>query len=254
VFSLATLIDATERQLMPALVNWLDHVFYPGVSSNWDDGLLRQAVLGKIDQHTHLLDLGAGAGIIPQNNFKNLTSRVCGIDPDPRVLSNPYLHEAKVAFGSHIPYSDDEFDIVFSDNVLEHLEKPIEVFHEVYRVLKPGGYFVVKTPNRSHYVPLIARLTPLSFHRLYNRARGRRPQNTFHTFYRANSCKQIAELATSSSLQIESIQCVESRPEYLRLSALTYLFGIAYERTVNLSPLLAHWRVVLVAVLRKPKT
>jgi len=35
------------------------------------------------------LDLGAGAGIVSQMNFKGIASRVCGIDPDERVLSNP---------------------------------------------------------------------------------------------------------------------------------------------------------------------
>jgi ubiquinone/menaquinone biosynthesis C-methylase UbiE len=89
-------------------------------------------------------------------NFRGLVARVCGIDPDPRVGANPYLDEGKVAVGEDIPYPDTNFDIVFADNVLEHLQNPSLVFQEVARILKPGGLFLVKTPNKLHYMPLMA--------------------------------------------------------------------------------------------------
>ncbi|NJL60106.1 MAG: class I SAM-dependent methyltransferase [Desulfobacteraceae bacterium] len=90
--------------------------------------------------------MGAGAGILPQLNFKGKVSQVCGIDPDERVLHNPYLDEAIVATGESVPYPDEKFDIVFSANVFEHLSDPIKVFREIYRVLKPGGLFLFKHP------------------------------------------------------------------------------------------------------------
>jgi SAM-dependent methyltransferase len=237
---------------MNGLTGWLDQTFYPNQSKNWDDERLRERVLRRINSDTHLLDLGAGAGIVSQTNFRNLVARVCGIDPDPRVETNPYLHEAKVASGSCIPYPENTFDLVIADNVLEHLERPIEVFREVSRVLKPGGYFIAKTPNRSHYVPTIARATSISFHRLYNRLRGRDAEDTFPTYYRASSRSQIEALAHGSGLNIEMLELIEGRPEYLRLSPLTYLFGIVYERMVNLTSALANWRVLLIIQLRKP--
>jgi hypothetical protein len=45
---------------------------------------------------------------------------------------------------------------------------------------------------------------------------------------------------------------VEGRPEYLRLTALTYAVGLLYERIVNALPFLARYRILLIAVLRKP--
>ena len=54
-------------------------------------------------------------------NFRGLAARVCGVDLDPRVVDNPMLDEGKIADAGGIPYPDAAFDLVFADNVLEHL-------------------------------------------------------------------------------------------------------------------------------------
>lgn len=167
-------------------------------------------------------------------------------------MENPYLDEARVADAGGIPYEDGLFDLVFADNVMEHLDQPAQVFAEIARVLKPGGVLLFKTPNRSHYVPLIARLTSHGFHQFYNRLRGRDDEDTFPTCYLANSKAQVAALAAATGFEVSAIERIESRPEYLRLTAPTYLVGAAYERLVNLIPALARFRVVLVAELHKP--
>ena len=82
-------------------------------------------------------------------NFRGHARRLCGIDPDPRVAANPYLDEGQVGVGESIPYPDASFDVVFADNVLEHLPDPAAVFAAVTRVLRPGGVFLGKTPNAS---------------------------------------------------------------------------------------------------------
>lgn len=71
-------------------------------------------------------------------NFRGLMVRVCSIDPDPRVGAKPYLDEGKGACGEDIPYADTNFDIVFAENILEHLQNPSLVFQEVASILKPG--------------------------------------------------------------------------------------------------------------------
>jgi SAM-dependent methyltransferase len=233
------------------LVSALDERWYPGVRDNWDDQLLRERVLARLDARSSVLDLGAGAGIVTQMNFRDHAARVCGVDLDPRVAENPYLHEAKVATGERIPYGDGEFDVAFADNVLEHLQQPRQVFAEIARVLKPGGYFLAKTPNRWHYMPIIARLTPLAFHRFYNRLRGRASVDTFPTVYRANSFGQLRALAASTGFEVTRIEAVESRPEYLRMNALTYGCGYLYERLVNRFGFLSGLRILLVIELRK---
>lgn len=64
----------------------------------------------------------------------------------------------------------------------------------------------------------------------------------------ANSPQAIRRLAAAGDFAVDDIAPVEGRPEYLRISALTYLFG----RLVNASDLLAGLRILLIAELRKP--
>ena len=209
--------------------NWLDRGRYRAFETRWDDRLLRAAVLREIGPDKDLLDLGAGAGIVPEMNFKGHARRVCGVDPDPRVAANPNLDDGREGIGESIPYADASFDVVVSDNVLEHLDEPVAVFREVRRVLRPGGIFLAKTPNRWHYVALGASITPHSFHRKFNEARGRASVDTFPTRYRANSRGQLARIARDAGLELVSVDFFEGRPEYLRRWGALYLLGAAYE-------------------------
>jgi SAM-dependent methyltransferase len=237
---------------MYSLVAQIDRAWYSSFGAHWDDELLRERILAHLQPSSAVLDLGAGAGIVPQMNFRGLASSVSGVDLDPRVIGNPFLDEGRVADVAGIPYENDRFDLVFSDNVLEHLEKPLEVFREVARVLTPGGVFLFKTPNKWHYVSSIARLTPHGFHRYVNRLRGREEGDTFPTLYRANTKSDIHRLADQCGLSVISMERIEGRPEYLRLSWPTYVLGAAYERLVNASELFAPWRILLIGTLGKP--
>jgi SAM-dependent methyltransferase len=235
------------------LAQRLDRSLYPDHGDRWDDALFRRVLLTEISPDDRVLDLGAGAGIVPEMNFRGVAARVCGVDPDPRVADNPYLDEAEVGVGESVPYPDGSFDLVFADNVLEHLEDPRQVFAEVARLLAPGGRFLVKTPNRWHYVALAARWTPHRFHRAYNRRRGRTTGDTFPTRYLANRPRRLRELAAGAGLRVRSIELIEGRPEYLRTWAPAYLLGWLYERAVNRLPALRGFRVVMIAVFEKPE-
>ena len=48
---------------------------------------------------------------------------------------------------SPLPYADESFDVVTCSEVVEHLENFRRLLREAFRVLKPGGLFVVTTPN-----------------------------------------------------------------------------------------------------------
>lgn len=232
--------------------DWLDRRLYPASSGAWDNVLFRDWVLPHLHGTERVLDLGAGAGIIPQMDFRARAKHVVGVDLDPRVLTNPFLHEAHVADAGALPVPDAAFDVVVCNNVLEHFAEPERVFREVHRVLRPGGSFFAKTPNARHYVAVIARCTPPAFHGWISRRRGRSDEDTFPTLYRANSRRDLARIAASAGLRLESLRYVEGRPEYLRMWTLTYLAGALYERVVNRFDGLAAWRVVILVQMRRP--
>jgi SAM-dependent methyltransferase len=241
---------ARARSLNRGLVERLDDRFFPGVRDSWDEWLLRDRVLAALRPDSILLDFGAGRGASPTLDFRGACARICGVDVDPAVLENPHVHEARVAADSS-PYPDEHFDVVMACNVLEHLDDPAPVFREIARVLVPGGRLLVKTPNRWHYMPLIASVTPQAFHVAYNALRGRAEHDTFPTRYRANTARRLRRLAQEAGLVVRRIERVESRPEYMRWLALLYPIGLAYERLVNLSPRLEIGRAVMIGELER---
>ncbi len=216
------------------IIGWFDRTFYSKTTDRWDDRHLRSVILKYISKDQHVLDIGAGRGRILEMDFKNLATRVEGVDPDERVVENPLLDKGHIGLGDDMPFfENDTFDLVFSDNVLEHVEHPEKLFSEVSRVTKPGGFFINKTPNRWHYMPLIASITPTSFHKFVNKLRGRESSDTFPTYYRANSRKSQRTYATASGFKVKEFIMLENRPEYMRMIFVTYPFGIIYERLVN---------------------
>lgn len=229
-------------------------MLYPNFGDHWDDRLFRQRIVEILASRTSadVLDLGAGAGNLEEMNFRGLARRVCGIDPDVRVLGNPFLDEPHVGRGEAMPFPDGSFDLVFANNVLEHLEDPLAVFREVARVLRPGGFFLAKTPNRWHYVPIVAQATPYCFHRWFNARRNRSEDDTYPTRYRANTPGSVRRLARASGLDVVNVELIEGRREYLRFNPLTYMLGALYERLVNGFGTLRWLRVLMVVTLRRP--
>jgi len=52
-----------------------------------------------------------------------------------------------VADGCHLPFKDCVFGKVFCSEVIEHVENPLLLLREIYRVLMPNGTLVLSTPN-----------------------------------------------------------------------------------------------------------
>lgn len=93
-----------------------------------------------------VLDLGCGEGI-SATGFRNIDRTVdwhgVDIESSPEVNARSKFDEQFKSFdGINIPYEDNAFDMVYCQQVLEHVSYPHELFSEVLRVLKPEGYFV----------------------------------------------------------------------------------------------------------------
>jgi SAM-dependent methyltransferase len=94
-----------------------------------------------------VLEVGSGAhGLI---FFFEAAERV-GVDPladHYRELFPTWQGRARTiaAFGEALPFEDSSFDVVLSDNVVDHAEGPRRIMEEMTRVLRPGGllYFTV---------------------------------------------------------------------------------------------------------------
>jgi SAM-dependent methyltransferase len=239
-----------------SIISWLDSKLYPGYDDYWAERRFRSYILDKLNKGDSILDLGAGRGQCEELNFKGLVRFVAGVDPDPIVHKNLFLDEASTLPlpEGKIPYDDNTFDLIFTNCVLEHVQDPEVLFREAYRVLRPNGSFLSKTPNKWHYVATIARLTPNSLHAYIKRRYGVEAHDTFPTVYKCNTPKDIMTYAENAGFEVIEIQMWDGRPEYLRIWMPTYLLGYLYERAVHKFSFLSRFRVVIVFALRKSIT
>jgi SAM-dependent methyltransferase len=51
-----------------------------------------------------------------------------------------------------LPFSNESFDILLCAEVLEHMLEPKKVIEEMARILKPGGYALMTTPNPNNLI------------------------------------------------------------------------------------------------------
>ena len=45
-----------------------------------------------------------------------------------------------------LTFDDDQFDLILSSDIMEHVRKPWVAFSDIFRVLKPGGYHIFSIP------------------------------------------------------------------------------------------------------------
>ena len=111
-----------------------------------------------------VLDLGCNRGYLLHSFLEHEKFEAIGADIH-------YLEEAMDQYGDHIrfvqssptsiPLPTASVDVVYTIDTIEHLSKPKEILREVFRVLRPGGVFLVHfnpwlNPHGHHLEDIIA--------------------------------------------------------------------------------------------------
>lgn len=207
---------------------------------------------------------GAGRFLEVGQGIENATSRVLadlgtvdGIDPDPSAAGNSAMsHVWDWDESGRFPIADDCYDACVSDYVVEHVDDPDMHLSEIWRVLKPGGKYLFRTPNRWHYVPVAARLTPHSIHlRTANwlRAHGPDASDPFPTRYRLNTRLAVRKGGEGHGFRLLELRMIEKEPSYLVRSKAAFLVGVGYERLVNSTSVLRGLRSNMLVTFEKPR-
>jgi SAM-dependent methyltransferase len=109
----------------------------------------------ELPKSANILDFGCGAGRTIRSLRALGYANTFGYDVgDGRNLLG--IEREHISVGSllhlKLPYEDNTFDLVTSDQVFEHVQDQVRAFQELWRITKPGGHGMHLIPAR--YMPI----------------------------------------------------------------------------------------------------
>ncbi len=97
-----------------------------------------------------ILEDGCGLGTYAREFKRRYTPHVEALDIEAErvALARQEIPHAVVGVAEHLPYPANRFDLVFSNEVIEHVANDREAAAEMVRVTRPGGRIILFCPNR----------------------------------------------------------------------------------------------------------
>lgn len=161
---------ASSADLERAIDPWLAHMRWRRDFARWRERRINQEAyqgerLARLEQLAgrlealQALDLGAGMGgfavaaalrgaHVVACEYNPAYCRITRLRAERHRLSLPVINAA----GEALPLPDALFDAVVCWDVIEHVQSPDRVLHEIARVLRPGGVALVTVINRRAWV------------------------------------------------------------------------------------------------------
>ena len=192
-----------------------------------------------------VLDIGAGRkGMLSLFSERGITS--IGLDMSYEDLqANEFLSLRVCGDAQELPFKAGSFDLVVSQWVLEHLPFPDLFIQEASRVLKHKGFFLLV--SNSLFCPLM----------FFNAVMPRKlrdgikkkllpkevEEDTFPTFYRANTQRRLRRLVRSTELK-EKFFIYASDLSFFIFNRILFAFWLVVDRLTErkfLRPLRMHF-------------
>jgi ubiquinone/menaquinone biosynthesis C-methylase UbiE len=113
------------------------------------------------------LDVGSGEGRLLQPIAERYKLRPFACDYTERLMKIPGQRVEIVDLNRQpLPYAENQFVLVTCAETIEHLDNFRAVLREIFRVLQPGGWVVITTPNILNLRSRLRYLT-FGFHNLF---------------------------------------------------------------------------------------
>jgi 2-polyprenyl-3-methyl-5-hydroxy-6-metoxy-1,4-benzoquinol methylase len=110
----------------------------------------RYQIIARLKSNGNLLDVGCSTGLFLDEVRRHGTWNVSGVEPVAAAAkyARQQLH-LPVLIGTLVEaaFPDSYFDVITLWDVLEHTPNPQSILREIYRILRPGGWVVIKAPD-----------------------------------------------------------------------------------------------------------
>jgi SAM-dependent methyltransferase len=137
--------ESSERRSVPA------EMAMPGVHS------AAQRLLSELPRGT-FVDLGAGEGALSLWADK-AGFETTAVDFNAGNFVADSVKFVQADLNQRLPFADASFDTVAALEVIEHLENSYALLREMSRILKPGGFAILSTPNETGLASRLSYLT-----------------------------------------------------------------------------------------------
>jgi SAM-dependent methyltransferase len=147
--------------LQNALLRYMEYSFKRTIAQVYNSpGWLLEPQAGAI-----LLDCGCNNGLYSRRLAEILgATRVYGLELNrgmAREAAANGVHVLRNDVNCAIPLHSDSVHVVTAFNILEHLVETQRFLEEIYRVIRPGGYAIINTPNLASWHNIAALLLGL---------------------------------------------------------------------------------------------
>lgn len=124
-----------------------------------------------------------------------------------------------------VSFQDYSFDFVISCECMEHVADPLRMAKEIYRVLRPGGGFILTTENYFNGM-LLAWLKTWILGKPFDSGSGLQPRENFFVFWRVNKilCNSGLEVQTMESNHFQWLLLPRTDPAKLCTKRFTSPF------------------------------
>lgn len=138
---------------------------------------------------------------------------------DLSVSSNRNIKSLLQGSVYRIPLPDRSLDLITCRMVVEHLDQPRAAFAEAARCLRPGGTFIVLTPNLINYATIgnavAAKVLPEKCRlRIVHLFDSRPDADIFPVRYKANTMRRLIRLMEGAGLQVHKTTSLRQQRYY----------------------------------------
>lgn len=125
------------------------------------------------------------------------------------------------------PVPSGQYCAVFANYVLEHIKNLPAASQEIFRVLAPGGLFLVTVPNTMAPEFILAKHSPLWFHKLI------RQGQAWEIQYAYNGIGELLEILRRAGFQVQEEKYWSFVDQYLWKYPIVGGLGNLYDRLIS---------------------
>jgi ubiquinone/menaquinone biosynthesis C-methylase UbiE len=149
-----------ERTLEPEVMDTVEEaVDYDSMNHSTVNRAFVQELLQFADETTSasaVIDVGAGTALIPLELVQAApqVGPIIAVDLSVEMLRLAVRHLRNREFiprilalltdAKRLPFADHSCEVVISNSIVHHIPRPVDVFHELRRIIKPGGILFLR--------------------------------------------------------------------------------------------------------------